>query len=79
MLRERSADASGDLSAPLAVAVAGAFTSFVVLGFFGFWDVRPAHATAFNVALSVLLLHGLGALCIALSEHWLLRRRTESY
>lgn len=82
MERERSPDLSGDFSAPVAVAFAGLFISFAVLGFMslmGFWDVRPAHATAFNVALAVVLLHGLAALCIALSEYWLLRRRTESY
>ena len=80
--RERRPDLSGDFSAPVATAVAGLFISFVVLGFMslmGFWDVRPRHAATFNLALAVVLLHGLAGLCIALSEYWMLGRRTESY
>ena len=72
--REREPDLSGDLSAPLAVLLAGLFISFVLLGGFsllGFWDKRPKGATVTGVAGAVLGLHLLAGLCIGLCERWL--------
>ena len=73
-LKERSADLSGELMAPLAMALAGVFVSFVVLGFLsvlGFWDQRPDHATSAGVAVAVVALHVFASISIFLGERWL--------
>ena len=73
-LKERNADLSGELMAPLAMALAGVFVSFVVLGFLsvvGFWDQRPAHATSAGVAVAVVALHVFASISIFLGERWL--------
>ena len=71
---EREPDMSGELSAPLAVAVGGVFISFLVLGgasLSGHWDQRPRGATLGGVAGAVVGLHLAAALCIGLAERWL--------
>lgn len=71
MRREDTPDLSGELSAPLAVALGGLFFSSVVLGavsLLGYWDQRPRGATLANLAVGIVGLHVLAAGSIALAE-----------
>ena len=74
MRREDAPDLSGELSAPLAAALAGLVFSAVVLGtasLFGFWDQRPRGATLVGLVVAVIALHVLAAVCIGFAERWL--------
>ena len=71
--REEAPDVSGELSAPLAVALAGLVFSLVVLGalsLLGHWDQRPRGASFAGVAAAVVGLHVAAALCTGLAERW---------